>query len=131
MKIARVLVALLLLLGAAYLGHCALVESGEVAVLETSAGNGAVETTRLWFARHQGRRWLLAGSGDAAWLARVRSDPAVRVQIEGEWASYTAVPVVAERESLLGLMAGKYGLADRWVRFLVGREAVPVRLDPR
>jgi hypothetical protein len=111
--------------------HCALVEtSGDVVVLTTEAADGSTQRTRLWYVEHEGRPWINAGSEEAEWLARIRRNPSVTVEIRGEEAAFRAVPVPEARDAILALMATQYSSGDRWVRFMVGSESIPVRLDP-
>ena len=107
-------------------------ESGEVVVLHTADASGEAHTTRLWVVEHDGAWWLRAGSPDNAWLARLRERPEVEVERRGEARAFTAVPVPEARDPINDLMREKYGLADRWIDWTLGREdAVPVRLEPR
>lgn len=130
-RIAWSLIAVLAVLVAAVAAHFALIEtSGDVVVLTTRAPDDSEHITRLWFVEHEGAAWVNAGSADAEWLGRIADKPEVRVALPTGVGQFRAVAVPAAREVILPLMAAKYGTADRWVRFMVGTEAVPVRLDP-
>lgn len=120
------------LLAALALLHLAFVElSGPVVELESRDAEGQVHATHLWTVEVDGHSYLAAGNDGAAWLARVRARPDVVVVREGRREAVRAVPEPARREAVLAAMRARYGLGDRWVRALVGEEAVPVRLDPR
>lgn len=127
-----VLGAVLVLL-ALPLVHLAVVEhAGPVVVLTSFDQRGSPHTTHLWSVEVEGARYLAAGADGAAWLARVRAHPEVEVGPEGDPPEpLRAVPAPEMREPVLAAMRARYGFGDRWVRALVGRDAVPVRLEPR
>lgn len=111
--------------------HLAIVEgAGEVVVLTTFDDDGAAHETHLWVVEHEGHRYVNAGSADAAWLARIGRHPEVEVREGGRSERMHAVAAPEERAAILALMRTRYGWADRYVRTMVGREAVPVRLAP-
>ncbi len=111
--------------------HFLAVESGEVATLWTKAPGGEEQATRLWVVEHDDRKWLAAGGPDAEWLGRIQADPQVRVEFRGQTGHYAAHAAPEAREQILTLMDQKYGWANTWVRTLLGKEAVPVRLEPQ
>ena len=112
-------------------GHFALIEIGrEVVTVRTPLPNDGWEQTRLWAVDHDGAVWLHS-AGDA-WLARFEGTPIVELRRGGETRRYRARPVPGPHPRIDELLREKYGLADRWVRFLVpcDESVVPVRLDP-
>jgi len=111
--------------------HFLAVESGEVATVWTKTPAGEEQATRLWVVEHDDRKWLAAGGPDAEWLQRIQGDPQVRVDFRGQTGNYAAHAAPEARAQILTLMDQKYGWANTWVRTLVGKEAVPVRLEPQ
>jgi len=103
---------------------------GEVVTLTTADERGVEYQTSLWVVDHRGQAWLRAGSADAAWYQRLRGDPRVQLERNGEVEKYEAVPVPAETERIDELMAAKYGWAD-WIVGLIRDEkaSVAIRLD--
>ena len=111
--------------------HLALIELGrEVVTLRTRLPNGGWQETRLWIVDDAGTSWLHSAGAD--WLARFDGDPIVEVERHGEIRRYKAHAVPGPHSVIDQLLREKYGLADRWVRFLApcGEGTVPVRLDP-
>jgi hypothetical protein len=130
----RLLVVSLGVLGvgvALVLGHLALIEIGrEVVVLRTPLPDGKWRETRLWVVDYDGAVWLhSAGRG---WLQRFEGDPIVELERHGQIRRYRAHAVPGPHPQIDRLLREKYGLADRWVRFLApcGGSTVPVRLEP-
>ena len=131
--------ALLLIVGigvAAVVLISTFVDEGEVVTLVTRDANGADYETPLWVVDLDGQRYLRVGGPGAAWVARVRANPAARLRPagaeEGEEVAVLAVPAEdpATREAVNRLMAEKYGWADRlWSHILDRGKSVPIRLD--
>jgi hypothetical protein len=129
-----------LLLGAAMLvaaatllvlGHLAFIEIGrEVVTLRTQRPDGTWRETRLWIVEDGGSSWLHSGGAD--WLKRFEGSPVVEVARGGEILRYRAHAVPGSHPRVDQLLREKYGLADRWVRFMApdNEETVAVRLDP-
>lgn len=118
-------------LGVAYvLGHWALIEVGrEVIVLRTEEPDGSWRETRLWIVDDGDVAWL--HGGDSRWMRNLEAHPIVEVVRGGETHRYRATPVPGPHPRLHQLLRAKYGLADRWVRF-VGPDSnatKPVRLE--
>ncbi len=129
----RVLLAFGVVLGlllAFALAHLAFIELGrEVVTLRTPSGDGWKET-RLWIVDDDGASWLhSAGRG---WRERFEGDPIVEVVRGGETLRYRAHAVPGPHPRVDSRLREKYGVADRWVRFLApcDESVVPVRLDP-
>jgi hypothetical protein len=112
------------------LAHLALIEvAREVIVLRTRAPEGGWLETRLWIVDDGEIAWL--HGGDSGWMRNLEKDPVVEIERCGETHRYNAVPVPGPHPMVHQLMREKYGLADWWVRLVVGDEgSVPVRLDP-
>ena len=123
--------AIVIVLGVALVvGHFALIESGrEVVTLRTQARDGGWQETRLWIVDHEGASWLHSAGAD--WRSRFEGDPIVEVERDGELQRYRAHAVPGPHPLVDQLLREKYGLADRWVRFLApcGDDTLPVRLE--
>jgi hypothetical protein len=132
MKRFAIVVAAILGLGLAYLlAHWALIEVGrEVIVLRTQEGDGTWLETRLWIVDDGSVSWL--HGADSRWMRNLKARPVVEVERGGETLRYRAQPVPGPHPRVHELLRAKYGLADRWVRFIGPDDgsAVPVRLDP-
>lgn len=123
----------LLLLGAivAVMAHFALIEVGrEVVTLRTQTPDGRWTQTRLWAVDDGDAVWL--HSGGAHWAQRFAGNPIVELQRAGKLRRYRAHAVPGPHPRLHALLRAKYGVADRWVRFIGpdNETTVPVRLDP-
>jgi hypothetical protein len=113
------------------LGHLAFIEIGrEVVTLRTPRPGGGWQETRLWIVDDDGSAWL--HSGGRAWRERFEGDPIVEVERRGEVRRYRAHAVPGPHPQIDRLLRKKYGLADRWVRFLSpdNEATLVVRLDP-
>jgi hypothetical protein len=113
------------------LGHLALIEVGrEVVTLRTQRPDGSWQETRLWIV-DDGASSRLHSAGDD-WRARFEGDPLVEVERGGETRRYRAHLVPGPHPELDRLLREKYGIADRWVRFVApcDERVLPVRLDP-
>ena len=132
MKRFAIILAAILGLGVAYvLAHWALIEVGrEVIVLRTEEPDGGWLESRLWIVDDGGVSYL--HGGDSGWMHNLKARPIVEVERGGETRRYRAVPVPGPHPRIHELLRAKYGIADRWVRF-VGPDkeyTMPVRLDP-
>ncbi|MAE97309.1 MAG: hypothetical protein CL910_21875 [Deltaproteobacteria bacterium] len=134
----RLGVGLLAVLGAvaAYvIAHLALIELGqEVVVLHKWISDGETRKTRLWIFDDERGAWFHHGYADSAWIQQLEVDPIVTVDRAGVTRRNRATPIPGPHEVIHRLAREKYGLADRWVRFIGGGtedcQAVPVRLEP-
>ena len=119
-------------LGAAYvLAHWALIEVGrEVITLRTQDEGGGWHESRLWIVDDGGVAWL--HGGDSRWMRNLEGRPVVEVERGGEIRRYLAHAVTGPHPRLHELLRAKYGVADRWVRFVGpdGETTRAVRLDP-
>jgi hypothetical protein len=130
-RFAIVLAAVFGLCLAYLLGHWALIEVGrEVIVLRTQEADGGWLETRLWIVDDGGVSWL--HGGDSSWMHNLRARPTVEIERSGETRRYRAEPVPGPHPKLHELLRAKYGVADRWVRFIGAdnESTTPVRLDP-
>ncbi len=136
MKRVLVSVAIVLGLGVAYVAaHWALIEVGrEVIVLHKWTEAGEVKRARLWIVDEGHYSWLHHGDADTAWIRRLAIDPIVTIERGGKTRQYRAMPDPESHQRVHRLLREKYGIADRWVRFITGGmercRAVPVRLEP-
>ena len=113
------------------LAHLALIEVGrEVVTLRTPLAGGGWYETRLWIVDEGASAWL--HSGGQKWLDRFEGDPIVELERGGEVHRLRAHAVPGDHPQIDRLLAEKYGIADRWVRFLSpdDEHTVAVRLDP-
>ncbi len=113
------------------LGHLALIEIGrDVAVLRTQRADGTWQETRLWIVDDGASSWL--HSKGEAWEKRFEGDPTVEVERKGEVRRYRAHAVPGPHPKVDALLREKYGIADRWVRFIAPDDpnVLVVRLDP-
>jgi hypothetical protein len=116
---------------AAYLlAHWALIEVGrEVIVLRTQAEDGSWLESRLWIVDDGADSWL--HGADSRWMRNLRARPIVEVERAEETHRYRAHPMPCPGRKIHELLRAKYGVADRWVRF-VGpddRSTTAVRLE--
>jgi hypothetical protein len=111
--------------------HMAFIEIGhEVVTLRTQRSDGSWQETRLWIVDDGASSWL--HSGGAAWKRRFDGDPVVEVKRGTRTLRYRAHAVPGLHPNVDHLLREKYGLADRWVRFISpdNEDTVAVRLDP-
>lgn len=124
-------VTLVVVAGFLVLGHLALIEVGrEVVTLRTRRPDGSSQKTRLWIVDDGGASWL--HSGGERWRKRFEGDPIVELERAGEIRQYRAHAVPGPHPRVDRLLREKYGLADRWVRFIApdNETTLVVRLDP-
>ena len=111
-------------------GHLAFIEIGrEVITLRTQRPDGSWNETRLWVVDDAGAAWL--HSAGAKWRERFEGDPVVELKRHGEIHRYQARAVPGPHPRIDQLLREKYGIADRWVRFIApdGDDTMVVRLD--
>ncbi|MCP5180925.1 MAG: hypothetical protein H6993_05355 [Pseudomonadales bacterium] len=121
-------IALLILVAA---GHMAFIEIGrEVVVLSTTDTGGERHQRRLWAVDFDGAVWL--HSTGTSWHALFAQPVTVGLARNGKVSVYRATPVPGPHPEIDRLLREKYGLADRWVRFLApdDPDVLVVRLDP-
>ena len=130
----RLLLAVVLLVAVAALvvaAHMALIEVGrEVVTLRTQRPDGSWQATRLWIVDEGGSSWLHSAGAD--WAKRFAGDPIVEVVRGGTTRRYRAHAVPGPHPEIHRLLREKYGIADRWVRFVGpdNESTLAVRLDP-
>jgi len=116
---------------AVVVGHLAFIETGrEVVTVRTPLPDGGWKQTRLWVVDLDGEPWLhSAGQG---WRERFVGDPIVELERGGETRRYRAHAAPGPHPRIDALLREKYGVADRWVRFLApcGDDTLAVRLEP-
>jgi hypothetical protein len=113
------------------LAHLALIEIGrDVVTLRMQRPDGSIRETRLWIVDDGPVSWLHSGGAD--WAPRFAGDPVVEVERGGAVRRYRAHAVPGPHPELHRLLRAKYGIADRWVRFIGPDDetTVPIRLEP-
>lgn len=111
-------------------------ESGGVAIAETTMPDGAPRATHVWFVSDAEGLWLEAGTKDNGWYRDVLSDPQLALVIDGKKQLFIARPEFDPEPNeahpfIRSLIRDKYGFRDRWVGLLVDTsESVAVRLVP-
>ncbi|HEU4429828.1 MAG TPA: hypothetical protein VFT98_13785 [Myxococcota bacterium] len=111
--------------------HVALIEVGrEVVTLRMIGPDGELDETRLWIVDDAGSSWL--HSGGEAWVRSFATSRVVEIERGGEVRQFRAHAVPGPHDRVHDLMRKKYGLADRWVRFIGpdNESTLAVRLDP-
>jgi hypothetical protein len=130
-RLAIVLAAIVGLCAAYLLAHFALIEFGrEVIVLRTQEADGGWLESRLWIVDDGAVSWL--HGADSRWMRNLEARAIVEVERGGETRRYRARPVRGPHPRLHELLRAKYGVADRWVRFIGpdDESTKAVRLDP-
>ena len=126
------------------LAHLALIEVGrEVVVVHEPTPTAAVRKARLWIVDDGPYSWIHPGNANAAWWIRnMDAHPIVEIERGGKTRRYRALPDPEAHAKVHQLLREKYGVADRWVRFLEGTDTqsglltgekcktVPIRLEP-
>jgi len=108
-------------------------ESGGVAVVATRTPEGGERETHVWYAHHEGRLWLEAGTPENPWFQDVLRTPRVTLSIDGDVRLYVAQPTLdpAAHEMIRARLREKYGFRDWWVNLLVDTsDSVAVHLAP-
>ncbi len=127
--IARIVMVLVMVLIAWWLGQMIASETGEVVVLITQSETGEPKNTRLWVVDYEGNVWLRAGSEQAGWYKRIVSLPEITLQRRGIRQSFVAKPEPAYRDTINTQMRKKYGWRDAYIGFFFARdESIPIRL---
>jgi hypothetical protein len=129
-RLAIGLAAVVALTAVYVLAHGVLIEWGrEVIVLRTERADGSWLESRLWIVDDGPVAWL--HGADSEWMHNLEARPLVEVVRAGEAHRYRATSMPGPHPRVHELLRAKYGIADRWVRF-VGPDrgnARPVRLD--
>jgi len=132
MRRPAIVLAVIFGLCAAYMvAHWALIELGrEVIVLRTENPDGGWLETRLWIVDDGAFSWL--HGGDSGWMHNLRARPIVEIERSGETHRYRAYAVPGPHPKIHELLRAKYGVADRWVRFVGpdNESTAAVRLEP-
>jgi len=129
-RVAIVLAAAAGLCLAYVLAHWTLIELGrEVVVLRTQNADGSWRESRLWIVDDGGASWL--HGGDSEWMRNLEARPLVEIERAGETHRYRASALPGPHPRIDELLRTKYGVADRWVRFVApdGASTRVVRLE--
>ena len=107
-------------------------ETGEVVTLTSLDEAGEPATTRLWVVDLDGYQYLRSGDPGSGWYQRLVANPNVKVERNGQEASYIAVPDTSKVAQVNDLMAEKYGLSETYIKTVLGSRdgSIPVRLEP-
>ena len=97
--------------------------------MRTENADGGWLERRLWIVDDGAHAWLHGGDSD--WMRNLRARPIVEVERAGETHRYRAEVVPGADARIHELLRAKYGVADRWVRFVGpdGESTAPVRLE--
>jgi hypothetical protein len=99
------------------LAHWALIETGrEVIVLRSEEPDGSWHRARLWIVDEGSVSWL--HGANSRWMRNLKERPIVEVERGGQTRRYRAVAVPGPHPRIHELLRAKYGIADRWVRFI-------------
>jgi hypothetical protein len=143
----RVIIVAAIVLGfcvAAVLAHLALIEVGrEVVVVQEPTPARGVKKARLWIVDDGPDAWIHPGNANAQWWVKnIDVRPIVVIERGGKTLLYRATADPEAHAKVHHLLREKYGVADRWVRFLAGSDTqsglltgekcrtVPIRLEP-
>ncbi len=117
-----------------YVGWSAIRSSWqEVAVLRTFDVQGQDLFTTLWVIDDARLAWIQAARPDRRWLSHLRQNPDVELRRDGRSSRYRAMVFdnAEARDHVAPRFREKYGLADRWREWHLGRDTIPVRLESR
>ena len=105
----------------------------EVAVLRTFDVQGQDLFTTLWVIDDARLAWIQAARPDRKWLSHLRQNPNVELRRDGRSRRYRAMVFddAEARAHVAPRFREKYGLADRWREWHLGRDTIPVRLESR
>ena len=107
--------------------------TSDVAILRTKTADFEDRYTSLWFVEDGSWIWLRAATPDRRWLADLRPEVAVQVELNGGAGANYRAAVIKDGETqkrLNARMRAKYGHAD-WLRELVlGRDTVAIQPTP-
>jgi hypothetical protein len=102
---------------------------GEVVELETTGPMERSFQTSLWIVDFDRASWVRAGNPGAEWLHRLRADPIVYLDRNGERKAYRAEVFNKLGNQVNQAMRKKYGRADQLLcTWLDPQEVVAVRL---
>jgi len=111
--------------------HVALIEVGrEVVTIRIPRAGASPLSRRLWIVDEGASSWL--HSAGAEWREALAGNPIVELERGGTTRRFRATPVPGPHPAVHRLLREKYGLVDRWVRFLGpdNDSVLAVRLDP-
>ncbi len=127
------MIGALLLLAALAFGAVTWValEGKEVVVVRTHGVDGSPHRTRTWVADAAGATWLEAATPERPFLHDLQASPELELERRGELlrCRATIVPNPDGHRHIRGLLAERYGWADRWIGLIADtRRSVEVRL---
>ncbi len=131
------LVGILIVLVAALLGSVAVtwwaLESGGVAIVETTSGGGSIRSTHVWYAEPDAEIWIEAGTPENGWYVDIQEIPTISFAAHARSGIYLAEPIpgAAAHERIRALLREKYGFRDWWIATLFDTSSsIAVRLIP-
>ena len=104
---------------------------GEVVTLHTQDAEGAWQTTPLWIVDARDGTYLRAGQPDSGWLVRLRANPDVKLERDGQTQPVRLVETPEAVAAVNSMMNGKYGWADDFVGLMAGdrSQALPLKVE--
>ena len=95
-------------------------ESGGVAVVRTTAPDGSLRSTHVWYVEPDGALWIEAGTPENPWFVDTQRDPRVAFSAETRSGDYLAQRIerLGARDRIRALLRQKYGIRDWWVGVL-------------
>jgi hypothetical protein len=108
-------------------------ESGGVAIVSTTAPDGSIRETHVWYVEPDGELWVEAGTPENPWYVDVQRDPRLDFRSEGRSGDHSAEILAGDfaHDRIRSLIRAKYGIRDWWVGWLVDTSgSVAVRLHP-
>jgi hypothetical protein len=130
-RFVRIVALVSLVVVVSVLTHLALIEVGrEVVTIHVPRAGAGPLSRRLWIVDEGASSWL--HSAGAEWREALAENPVVELERGGTTRRFRATPVPGPHPEVHRLLSEKYGLVDRWVRFLGPDDdsVLAVRLDP-
>jgi hypothetical protein len=109
-------------------------ESGGVAVIETTMPNGQTRSTHVWFVDTNGDIWIEAGTPENTWYVEIQAESTVSFTAAERSGRYIAETIPGETAHLRirSLLREKYGIRDRWIDFIFDTsKSIALRLVPK
>jgi len=109
----------------------AALEAGPVALLRSTAADGAERRTHVWFVEHDGAWWIESATPERPFYLDLSARPDFLLDTrDGPFESFVTHRVRAElvaepggHDRIRALLAARYGWADRWVALLTDTSA--------
>jgi hypothetical protein len=100
-------------------------------IIHTSGTSNEDRFSNVWLVEDGPFVWIRAGAKEPKWLEQVRANPDVELRHDGYSRRYfaTIMDTRDARSLVTPMFRSKYGLADRLRELVVGRDAIPIRLE--